>query len=140
MSLPPRSSDVTAVKNKALLLVVPVALAAWSVITHPWGWLYGLGVHPYPGPQTPWTYQMWSGIVPAMTVLSLFASLGGAYHLHNCHLPGCWRLGKVKVGGAPWCARHHYLAAPVKSLEDLVIDNGMIMEQIRQLLDERLAR
>ena len=89
--------------------VAALALAAviWSIAAHPWGWLYGLGVHPYPeSSSTPWTYQMWSGILPALTVISLFGSVFGLWHLHNCHAPGCWRLGKHRVDGTPWCSKH----------------------------------
>lgn len=106
----------------AIILAV-LALAAWSITAHPWGWLYGLGVHPYPASSsTPWTYQMWSGILPALTVLTLFGSLGGAWHLHNCHYPRCLRLGKHKISGTPWCTRHMHLGAavPSRTTEDLL--------------------
>lgn len=94
-------------------VLAALALAAWSAVFHPWAWLYALGVHPYPASSsTPWTYQMWSGIVPALTVLTLFGSLGGAYHLHNCHQRLCWRLGKHKIGGTPWCSRHQVFGQP----------------------------
>ena len=90
-----------------LAAVCLFALAAWSVAYHPWGWLYAVGVHPYPASSsTPWTYQMWSGIIPALTIVSLLGSLGAAYHLHNCHEDGCWRLGKHRVSGTPWCGIH----------------------------------
>lgn len=104
---------------KKWLLLPLAALAAWSAVTHPWGWLYALGVHPYPASSsTPWTYQMWSGIVPALTVLTLFGSLGAAWHLHNCHQDGCWRLGKHRVSGTPWCSRHFTLAVPERTDSD----------------------
>lgn len=84
-----------------------VAAVVYVLVWHPWGLLYALGVHPYPASSsTPWTYQMWSGIIPALTVLTLFGSLGGFYHLHNCHWKGCLRLGKHRLGGTPWCTVH----------------------------------
>jgi hypothetical protein len=124
--------------KKALLLTAALVLAgalAWSAAAHPWGWLYGLGVHPYPASSsTPWTYQLWSGFLPALTVLSLLGSLAGVWHLHNCHERLCWRLGKHKVGGTPWCSLHreHGLAASpgAGQLDDLaallqrIIDKG----------------
>lgn len=102
-------------------VLIVLGLAAWSVVTHPWGWLYGLGVHPYPASSsTPWTYQMWSGILPALTVLTLFGSLGAAWHLHNCHFDTCWRLGKHKIGGTPWCSRHQHLGRPAVTTNELL--------------------
>lgn len=91
-----------------IALVAAVAgIAAWSIAFHPWAWLYGLGVHPYPASSgTPWTYQLWSGFMPALTVLTLFGSVLSLWRLHNCHHEGCWRLGKHKIDGTPWCSRH----------------------------------
>ena len=92
------------------ILALAVALAGWSVIAHPWGWLYGLGVHPYPeSSDTPWTYQMWSGIIPALTIMTLFGSLGGAYRMRTCHVDTCWRLARYPAAGGQYrvCRRHH---------------------------------
>lgn len=91
-----------------------IALAVlWSVIAHPWGWLYGIGVHPYPASSsTPWTYQMLSGFVPALAVLTLLSAVGGMWRSVNCHEPRCWRLGRHKVHGTPWCDHHQETARP----------------------------
>ena len=103
-------------------LALPLlALVAWSIAFHPWGWLYGLGVHPYPeSSSTPWTYQLWSGFLPALTVVTLLGSVASLYHLHNCAAEGCWRIGKHKVAGTPWCRRHVEQAKPQVSTEDLL--------------------
>ena len=83
------------------------AAVVYVLVWHLWGVLFALGLHPYPASSsTPWTYQMWSGIIPALTVLTLFGSLGGFYSLHNCHAKGCLRLGKHRIDGTPWCNRH----------------------------------
>jgi len=63
---------------------------------------------------------MWSGIIPALTILSLIVSVGGAYHLHNCHQDGCWRIGKHRIAGTPWCDRHKDQAVPRRSTEELL--------------------
>ena len=81
-------------------------VVVWSMVTHWLGWRFGMGIWPVPG-GTPWTYQLESGFVPALTVLSLLGTVISLYHLHNCHQDGCWRLGKHKVDGSPWCSRHH---------------------------------
>jgi len=92
------------------LVLAGLGLVAWSVAVHPWGWLYAVGVHPYPlSSSTPWTYQMWSGIIPA--------------------LDGCWRIGKHRVAGTPWCNHHVGNAKPSVSTEDLLLQ---ILAELRQ--------
>lgn len=85
------------------------ALVIWAVAAHPWGWLYGIGVHPYPAnSDTPWTYQLLSGFVPALTVLGLLTFIAGAWHHVNCRAPGCLRLGHYPDSrSVKWCWRHH---------------------------------
>jgi hypothetical protein len=117
---------------RKLLFTIPaigLVLLAYAAVAHPWGVLYAFGVHPYPeSSSTPWTYQLWSGIIPALTILTLFGSLGGAWHLHNCHQDGCWRMGKHRIAGTPWCDRHKHLAKPVASTEELLTQ---ILDQLR---------
>lgn len=51
-----------------------------------------------------WPYLAFSGVVPCL------ALLGGAWSLirrHNCHQPGCWRIGRVERDGRIHCHRHH---------------------------------
>lgn len=79
--------------------------AIWSMAAHWPGWRFGMGIWPVPA-GTPWTYQLESGFVPALTVLSLLGAIVGSWHLHNCHHGGCWRIGKHKIRGTPWCGMH----------------------------------
>jgi hypothetical protein len=65
-----------------------------------------MGIWPVPD-GTPWTYQFLSGFLPALTVVSLVTLVAGAWHHVNCHADRCWRIGKHKVDGTPWCSRHH---------------------------------
>ena len=101
-----------------------VACAAGLVYAGVWHW-YGLraaaGDWPVP-PGTPWEYQLESGFIPALTVVSLATLLGGAWHHVNCHQERCWRIGKHKVNGSPWCGRHHQGAREraSASLDDVV--------------------
>jgi len=54
-------------------------------------------------------YAFWSGIGSDIGELSLIAAAGSLYWRHNCHVKGCWRLGRHAVAGTPHvvCRRHH---------------------------------
>lgn len=69
--------------------------------------LFILGLAPYPD-GTPWTYQLWSGFVPALAVLSLFGGVAAHLKLINCHVHRCPRLGRYPVAGGKFkvCAKH----------------------------------
>lgn len=113
-------------KLRYLLWAAPPVALAVAAVLHPWGAATAIGVHPYPA-GTPWEYQMWSGIVPAMTVLTLFGAVISLYHVHNCAMEGCWRIGRHRVGGTPWCNRHVVQARPQRSERE-------ILEQIASIL------
>lgn len=70
------------------------------------GLLWFLGVYPVPS-GTSAMYQLWSGFIPALAIVSL---LGGAWahfkHI-NCHVHHCLRLGRYHVGNSLLCRRHH---------------------------------
>ncbi len=117
--------------------VAVAAAAVWSVAAHPWGWAYALGVHPYPGPQTPWTYQLWSGFTPALTVLTLFGAVLSLYHVHNCHEQGCWRIGRYRVGGAVWCRWHREAAKPERTEHELLEAIEASLAALVKLLKDR---
>jgi hypothetical protein len=93
------------------------------------GLLWFLGVYPVPS-GTSAMYQLWSGLVPALTVLTLFGAVVGMYHVHNCHMDGCWRIGKHRVAGTPWCSRHLGQARPSVSTEELLTQ---ILAELRVL-------
>lgn len=48
----------------------------------------------------PW-YLFWSGIFGDVTI---FAAV--TYHF-NCHVSGCWRMGRLPVGDHKVCRKHH---------------------------------
>jgi hypothetical protein len=83
------------------------------------GLLWFLGVYPVPS-GTSAMYQLWSGLIPALTVLTLLGALVSMYHVHNCRQEGCWRIGKHRVHGTPWCSRHEGQARPEASTEELL--------------------
>lgn len=54
-------------------------------------------------------YLWWSGMFGNLTI---FAAVALFYRRHNCHIHGCWRLGRhtsVDVNGVEYlvCKRHH---------------------------------
>lgn len=78
-----------------------------SVITPLWQWVITVGgVRPSSSPN--W-YNFWSGIGSDFGELTIFAAVMGLYHKHNCHVTGCWRIGKYKVAGSHYvvCKVHH---------------------------------
>jgi hypothetical protein len=64
-------------------------------------------------------YDAFSGSLPVMvTILGMSTIITGLWHGVNCHHEGCWRIGRHKVKGTPWCNRHHEDARPGETLED----------------------
>lgn len=105
---------------RGALCFLAVFLVVWSAATHWLAWRFGMGIWPVPN-GTPWPYQLESGFIPALTAASLVTLVAGAWHHVNCHAGGCWRIGKHKVDGTPWCSRHHE-AALANSLQQVTLD------------------
>lgn len=104
--------------------------AVWSLIYHWLAWRFGMGIWPVPT-GTPWTYQFLSGFVPALTAVSLVSLIAGAWHHVNCHADGCWRIGKHKVEGTPWCSRHE-VEARANTRQQVTLD--AISEQLAEII------
>lgn len=57
----------------------------------------------------------WSGIgsdlISGTPLVGVAATL---LRRHNCHEPGCWRIGRFPVAGTVWtvCAKHHPAGPP----------------------------
>jgi len=53
-------------------------------------------------------YQAYSGIIPALAILTLLGAAAQALRHHNCHVKGCLRMGHP-VEGTPYvaCHKHH---------------------------------
>ena len=102
---------------------------AWLGLDHPYGLRFAMGDWPVP-PGTPWTYQLESGFIPALTVVTLLSGLAALYNLHNCHHEGCWRLGKHKIKGTPWCVSHEDEGRAQETTDDLLRD---ILDELRLL-------
>jgi hypothetical protein len=54
-------------------------------------------------------YNFWSGAGADLGQLVLLGGAIGLYRKHNCHVRGCWRIGKQQVVGTSWvvCHKHH---------------------------------
>jgi hypothetical protein len=85
------------------LIGTAVALVIWR----PWSGAFAIGVHPYPG-GTPWTYQLWSGFIPALAIVTIFGGLASHLRSMNCHVDGCWRIGRYPLAGGQFkvCRKH----------------------------------
>ena len=73
----------------------------------------------------PW-YGFWSGFGSDVSELALLGALVGLLRKHNCHVKGCWRVGRHAVDGTAWvvCARHHPVGAPTASHIEAVTSDG----------------
>ena len=67
--------------------------------------LHILGVDNVSGP---W-YGWWSGAGSDLGEIAIAGGLIALVRKHNCHVHGCWRVGRHPVEGTPYlvCARHH---------------------------------
>jgi hypothetical protein len=76
-----------------------------------WYWIgHWMGIDNGSGP---W-YLFWSGFGANLGELAIVAGLVSLYLRHNCHVKGCWRIGRHPVEGTTWvvCRKHHPEEAP----------------------------
>lgn len=61
----------------------------------------------------PW-YLFWSGFGANFAEFTLVGGILGLFWKHNCHVKGCWRIGRHPVEGTGYvvCRRHHPEDAP----------------------------
>jgi hypothetical protein len=91
------------------VLLVMAGVLTYLIGWHPWGFLYGLGIHPYPqSSSTPWTYQLWSGFIPALAIVSIFGGVATHFRAINCHVHYCWRIGRFELANGQFkvCKKH----------------------------------
>jgi hypothetical protein len=96
-------------KRTVLILVwlVAIGLLIASIIEpHLWrdyrGWS---GSQTNPNGTSTDIYQALSGLIPSLAILSVVGGLTQTFRHHNCHVKGCWRLGRP-VDGTPYVACH----------------------------------
>lgn len=58
----------------------------------------------------PANYNFWSGFGSDVQELTMLGLVAGMWHHVNCHQASCWRIGRHKVDGTPFCNRHHEAA------------------------------
>jgi hypothetical protein len=107
------------VKTNIALVSLGIFAVAAIVFYHDWQhWLaYATGSYNCPRTGCPGgvahNYNFFSGAGSDITELAIVGGILGMYHKHNCHDPGCWRIGRHSVDGTPWCNRHHQAAREV---------------------------
>lgn len=121
-------------KLVATLAALGAACLAMLGLYHPYGLRFAMGIWPVPA-GTPWTYQFESGFLPALTVLTLLSAVAALYHVHNCHHETCWRLGKHKVKGTPWCSLHEDEGRAQETTDDLLRE---ILAELRSQGGQRM--
>lgn len=73
-----------------------------------WHWILNFtGTH-IPSTGSQW-YNFWSGFGSDIGEVVIIGGVWSLYRKHNCHVKGCWRIGKHAVDGTPYivCATHH---------------------------------
>lgn len=59
-------------------------------------------------------YLFWSGAGSDISELAIIGAVLAGLHRVNCHVKGCWRVGRQHVAGTAWvvCHHHHPAGAP----------------------------
>ena len=52
------------------------------------------------------SYQAYSGIIPALMIVTLIGAVVQSARHANCHEPGCWRIGHATPKGYKLCKIH----------------------------------
>jgi hypothetical protein len=104
-------------------VVIGLLVAYWLKVMHVLGW----------DGQTSDYYAAWSSSVPAIfTLIGLSTIITGLWTHVNCHESGCWRIGKHKVSGTPWCTTHHDHARPHRTVEEILESIEARLPDLRQ--------
>lgn len=106
---------------KSVLALLAMAIFVFWMILLFWYALYvmanKLGFDSQATPQ----YGFASGIGPMLlTAIGMSTLLTGMWHSLNCHEPGCYRIGRHKISGTPWCNEHHEKARGEQTADDLL--------------------
>jgi hypothetical protein len=82
-----------------------------------------------------WTWHDPNGYNIVSGPLADITLLGGAYAIarhHNCHVKGCWRVGRAKVPGTEYivCRSHHPQDTP--TAEKVLADHAQAAAQYKR--------
>lgn len=91
-----------------LLPVVALVGLAFLIVRHEWFWWW-IEVHTGTVNETGPYYGFFSGAGSDISEIAIFGAVIGGYHRVNCHVKGCWRIGRQHVEGSSFvvCRRHH---------------------------------
>lgn len=108
------------------VLIISVLLGILAVLgimiaLHPLGALYGIGMYPVPAGTSPF-YQLLSGFVPAVAVVSLAGNVVTLWRLNTCAAKWCIRPVMKNVNGKGWCALHWENEKPERLERDILED------------------
>jgi hypothetical protein len=118
------------------IVLVIIGMGSWFALS-PVDWQNWLGFSKAAYFTLGQNYAFLSGLGPCLiTALGLSTIVAGLWHAHNCHYDSCWRIGRHKVNGTPWCNVHHAGARPEIGTEELL---STLITEIRGLRED-LAR
>lgn len=116
-----------------LAAAAATAAAAFWCAAHYRGLIHFLGIDT----QASDNYDFTSGIGPMLlTAAGMTTLISGLWHGHHCHAPGCWRIGRHRIDGTPWCNRHHRQARhqDQATLADVVAGLEAIGDMMQDLI------
>lgn len=91
-----------------------------------WPLLHWLAIHMgiENSPEGIW-YNLWSGVGSDLGEITILAAVIGLFRKHNCHVRGCWRLGKFPLDGTPFivCRKHHPDIPNSRPTHEQVLEN-----------------
>lgn len=64
--------------------------------------------------------------------------LATLWHSLNCHEEECFRIGRHKVGGTPYCNKHHADARPSVTTEQLLTEQNELLREQNEILRARI--
>jgi hypothetical protein len=120
-----------------LVTLAALVLLGFDIAGHYLGYRFALGTWPVPQ-GTPWTYQFESGFLPALTVITLLSFLSGAWRHVNCHHPRCYRFGRHKIDGTPWCDIHQKEARPDRTEHEVLLAIEKNLADLVKVLQDKM--
>lgn len=108
--------------------VIVAGLGVWMGL-YPSDWQQWLGFSKAAYFSNGQNYAFASGVGPMLlTATGMSTIVGSLWRAHNCHEEGCYKIGRHKVNGTPWCDLHHEQARHAKTTEQLLSE---ILDELR---------